>query len=216
MATLDDVRRRWRTLRRRVLARRRPLAALCAAVAVLVGLRVGAPPPLPRVEVPVAARDLAAGSVVAPGDLTTVAFAVGTAPERLAEDPVGRVLAAPVAAGEAVTDVRLVGAGLASAHPDLTVMPVRLPDAGVVALLRPGDRIDLTSADPGSGEATPVAHDVLVLAVPAVDGAADASSGTAGDAAPPGRLVVLGISPSAAPDVGLAAVTQFLVVTFSR
>lgn len=212
MATLEDVRRRWRTLRRRVLARRRPLAALCAAVAVLVGLRVGAAPPPPRVEVPVAAHDLAAGSVLASGDLTTAAFAEGTAPRPLTEDPVGRVLAAPVAAGEPVTDVRLVGAGLAAAHPDLTVMPVRLPDAGVVELLRPGDRIDLTAADPGSGGATALASDVLVLAVPAADGP-DAGGGSE---SPPGRLVVLGITPAVADDVGLAAVTQFLVVAFSR
>ena len=118
-----------------------------------------------------------------------------------------------MAAGEPVTDVRLVGAGLATAHPDLTVMPVRLPDAGVVELLRPGDRLDLMAADPGNGRATALAHDVLVLAVPAATDAGDAGGGSA---APPGRLVVLGISPSAADDVGLASVTQFLVVTFSR
>ncbi len=159
-----------------------------------------------------ASHDLAAGSVVQPGDLTTAAFAVGTAPHRPATDPVGRVLAAPVASGEPVTDVRLVGAGLAAAHPDLTVMPVRLPDAAVVELLRPGDRIDLTAADPGSGGSTPLAYDVLVLAVPHPAEA----TGPGGDAAPPGRLVVLGISPSAAPDVGLAAVTQFLVVSYAR
>ena len=67
------------------------------------------------------------------------------------------------------------------------------------------------AADPGSGEATPVADDVLVLAVPVRRPTSRGDS-----AAPPGRLVVLGISPSAAPDVGLAAVTQFLVVAFSR
>jgi Flp pilus assembly protein CpaB len=211
MASLDDVRRRWRTLRRRVLSRRRPLAALCAAVAVLVGLRVGAAPAPPSVPVPVAVRDLPAGSVVGRDDVTTAAFAPGTAPAAAAEDPVGRVLAAPVGAGEPVTDVRLVGARLAAAHPDLTVMPVRLPDAGVVDLLRPGDRIDLLAADPGSGGATPLAHDVLVLAVPPAG-----SSSVEDPAAPPGRLVVLGLGPTAAPDVGLAAVTQFLVVTFSR
>lgn len=211
MASLDHVRRRWRTLRRRVLSRRRPLAALCAAVAVLVGLRVGAAPPPPSVPVPVAARDLPAGSVVGRDDVTTAAFAPGTAPAAVAEDPVGRVLAAPVGAGEPVTDVRLVGARLAAAHPDLTVMPVRLPDAGVVDLLRPGDRIDLLAADPGSGGATPLAHDVLVLAVPPAG-----SSSVEDPAAPPGRLVVLGIGPTTAADVGLAAVTQFLVVAFSR
>ena len=52
---------------------------------------------------------------------------------------------------------------------------------------------------------------MLVLAVPAAtDGSASGSS------APPGRLAVLGVSPVAADDVGAAAVTQFLVVAFSR
>jgi Flp pilus assembly protein CpaB len=211
MASLDDVRRRRRSVRRRVLARRRPLAALCAAVAVLVGLRVGAPPPPARVPVPVAAHDLPAGTVVDADDLTTAAFAAGTEPASLPDDPVGRVLAAPVGAGEAVTAARLVGTGLAAAHPDLTVMPVRLPDAGVVELLRPGDRIDLVAADPGSGEATALADDVLVLAVPAATETAAPDS-----AAPPGRLVVLGVLPAAADRVGLAAVTEFLVVAWSR
>ncbi|WP_457207809.1 SAF domain-containing protein, partial [Nocardioides sp. P5_C9_2] len=181
--------------------------------AVLVGLRVGAGPPPPSVEVAVATHDLAAGSVVGADDLTTVAFPVGTEPRRLAEDPVGRVLASPVAAGEPVTDVRLVGAGLASMHPDLTVMPVRLPDAGVVELLRPGDVLDLVAADPGSGRATPLASRVLVLAVPRPTDPVDPAGGSA---APPGRLVVLGIDPVDADDVGVAAVTQFLVVSFSR
>lgn len=193
-----------------MLARRRPLAAACAAVAVLVGLRVGAGPPPMTVDVPVAARDLPAGSVVGRADVATAAFAPGTEPSAVTDDPVGRVLAAPVAAGEPVTDVRLVGGGLAAAHPDLTVMPVRLPDAGVVGLLRPGDHIDLVAADPGSGEATPVAYDALVLAVP------ETTDAVVDSAAPPGRLVVLGLSPAAAPDVGLAAVTQFLVVAYSR
>ena len=184
MPLIDDVRRRWRTLRRHVLARRRPLAAACAAVAVLVGLRVGAGPPPPTVAVPVAARDLSAGSVVGSADLTTAAFAPGTEPSGLADDPVGRVLAAPVGAGEPVTDVRLVGAGLAEAHADLIVVPVRLPDAGVVALLRLGDRIDLLAADPGSGEATPVADDVLVLVVPAAGRSRGRLVGAAGA---PGR-----------------------------
>lgn len=210
MVHLTAVRRRWRTLRRHVLARRRPLAALCAAVAVLVGLRVTAAPVPASVPVPVAARDLSAGVVLDSGDLTTAAFAPGTAPDRVPDDPVGRVLAAPVGAGEPVTDVRLVGDGLAAAHPDLTVMPVRLPDAGIVALLRPGDHIDLLAADPGSGEARPLVDGALVLAVPEAAPADTASS------APPGRLVVLGLSPPAAPDVGAAAVTQFLVVAFSR
>ena len=85
-------------------------------------------------------------------DLATVGFAAGTAPEALADDPVGRVLAAPLRAGEPVTDVRLVGP--ADRGPTrLVAVPVRLPDPGMVALLRVGDRIDLLATDPRGGGA---------------------------------------------------------------
>ena len=58
------------------------------------------------------------------------------------------MLAGPVRAGEPLTDVRLVGASLAAAYPGAVAVPVRLPDAGMAALLRVGDRIDLVAADP--------------------------------------------------------------------
>ena len=74
------------------------------------------------------------------------------------------MLAAPIGRGEVVTDVRLVGPGLALAQPGETIVPVRLPDAGMAALLRAGDEVDLLATDPGTGEAALVARDVTVLA----------------------------------------------------
>ncbi|HEY0951335.1 MAG TPA: hypothetical protein VGD85_14130, partial [Nocardioides sp.] len=56
-----------RAVRRAVLARRRPLAALLTAGAVAAGLHAAAEPPPATVEVAVAARDLPAGTVLAPG-----------------------------------------------------------------------------------------------------------------------------------------------------
>ena len=122
--------------RRAVQARRRPLAAVLAGVAVLAALRTLAPPPVPTVEVLVAARDLAAGSVVGADDVVPAAYSPGLAPHGLADDPVGRVLAAPLRQGEPVTDVRLVGPSLTEGYDGLVAVPVRLPDAGSVALLR--------------------------------------------------------------------------------
>ena len=111
---------------------------------------------------PTVARDLPAGATLTARDVVTVDYAPGTAPTGLAADPVGRVLAAPMRAGEAVTDVRLVGASLAAAYPDDVVVPVRLPDAGMAALLRVGDRIDLVAADPQGDSARVVAAGVTV------------------------------------------------------
>ena len=141
-----------RTVRRAVLRRRRLLAALLTAVAVASGLHAATAPPPARVGVLVAAHDLAAGSVIAPGDVTRHDFAPGSVPDGVAAHPEGRTLAAPLRAGEPLTDVRLVGPALAASYPGLTAVPVRLPDAGMADLLRVGDHVDLVAADPqGSG-----------------------------------------------------------------
>ncbi len=86
--------------------------------------------------------------MLGPADLTSVAFAPGSVPAGADAAPQGRTLAAPLRAGEPVTDVRLVGPALTDGYPGLTAVPVRLPDAGMAALLAVGDRIDLVSADP--------------------------------------------------------------------
>ena len=198
-----------RAVRRQVLARRRLLAALCTAGAVAAGLHAVAGPPPATVAVRTAAHDLPAGTVLREDDLGSVAFAAGSVPDGLAGDAVGRTLASPVRAGEPITDVRLVGAGLADAHPELTAMPIRLPDPGGVALLDPGDRIDLLATDPQAGGSRIVATGALVLAVPS-------TSSTADPASPGGALVVVGVLPSSVTLLSEASVRWFLTFAFSR
>jgi len=192
-----------------VLARRRLLAALLTAVAVLVGFRAVAAPLPPAVPVTVAARDLPAGVLLREGDLRTVGFAPGTSPDGLAPDAVGRVLASGVRRGEPITDARLVGPALAEGHPGRVAMPVRLPDAAMAGMLRVGDSIDLLGADPQGGPPGPVTDAALVLALPREpdDTSADGL---------PGRLVVLGVTPSDVPDVAQASVTRFLAFSYAR
>ena len=190
------------------MSRRRPLAALLAAAAVVAGLHELRPPP-DVVAVLTAARDLPAGTTLHERDLTSVDYAAGTAPTGLAGDAVGRVLAGPVRAGEPVTDVRLVGAELAAAYPASVAIPVRLPDAGMTALLQLGDRIDLVAADPQGVTARVVASDLTVVALPQPDEEALASG-------LPGRLVVLAAPEAAREDMAQAAVTGFLTFTYSR
>jgi Flp pilus assembly protein CpaB len=194
-----------------VLVHRRGLAALLAGVAVLVGLRVSAGPPPRTVDVPVAARDLAAGATVAATDMTTARLDPALVPHGVVHDPTGVTLAGPLRAGEPITDVRVAGASLAAAHPGLVALPLRLPDAGVVGLLRAGDRVDLVATDPAAGSSSVLVTDALVLAVPA---AAAASEGAGGGLT--GRLVVLGVPPHLVADTSAAAVTLFLSVAFSR
>lgn len=197
-------------VRRAVLRRRRLLAAALTAVAVAAGLQAVAAPPPPTVAVLVAARDLPAGQVLDGGDLTPVEFAPGSEPDELVGDAEGRVLAGPLRRGEPVTDVRLVGPSLTEGHPGVVALPVRLPDAAMVALLEVGDRIDLVAADPQEGGAEVVAADVPVLAIPA-RGADDP-----GASALPGRLVVVGADDYDVPALADAAVRSFVTYTWAN
>lgn len=194
-----------------MLARRRLLAALLAAVAVVAGLQAVTGPPPRTVAVTVAARDLPAGVQLTAGDLSTTELAPGTAPDGVVGSPAGRTLAAPVRRGEPVTDLRLVGPDLITGSADLVAVPLRLPDPAMVALLRVGDRIDLLGADPspsGEGTAATIAAGALVLALPGAD--ETATSGLTG------RLVVLGLSPGEVAPVSQAAVHLFLTFAYSR
>jgi len=209
MAPADRLRTLLRSVRRAVLRRRRGLAALCVAAAVAAGVHATAAPPPPTTTVLAAARDLPAGNAIASDDVVAVELAPDAVPAGTVRDPVGRTLAGPLRRGEPVTDVRLVGEGLADAHPELATLPVRFPDAGAAALLEPGDRIDLVATDPQGGGARVVAADALVLATPGTD---DASAG-AGMA---GVVVVVGVAPMAVNAVSEATVTWFLGYAWSR
>jgi Flp pilus assembly protein CpaB len=196
-----------RPVRRAVLARRRLLAALLTAVAVTTGLHAATATPPPEVRVVVAAHDLPSGTVLGDEDLRTVEFRPGSVPAGVAAAPAGRTLAAPLRAGEPVTDVRLIGPPLTEGYPGLAAVPVRLPDAAMADLLAVGDRVDLVSADPQGTGATVVASGVPVLALPAGDGEAGAAGLT-------GRLVVVGAAPGDVARIADASVRTFLTVAF--
>lgn len=198
-------------VRRTVLARRRGLALLCAAAAVLTGLRAVQPPPAPAVSVLTAAHDLHPGTVVARGDLVTHRFATGTVPDGvLGAESVGRTLAVGVRRGEPLTDARLVGPALSS--DETLAVPVRLPDAGMVDLLSVGDRIDLVATSPRSGASSVLAYAVPVLALPPHGGGGPSTVAGGGS----GALVVLGVDPGQVSLIAGAATNRVLTYAFSR
>jgi Flp pilus assembly protein CpaB len=209
---LTGVSRRYRRVRRAVLAHRRLLAALCAALAVLATVRANATPPPPRTSVLTAAHDLAAGVVVRPQDLRRVPFDPSSVPRGVvdATTAVGRTTAGPIRAGEPVTDVRLVTSSVLAGYPGLVGVPVRIGDAAAVRLLRVGDRVDLVAADPqGERPAGVVAHDVPVLAIPR---AVEDSAGPSAE----GAALVLGLPRGAVPAVVQATVSSYLSVVIVR
>ena len=206
---LSRISRVSQSVRRAVLRRRRLLAAVLTAIAVAAGLHAVAAPPPATVSVLVAARDLPSGAELGAADLVAVEFAPGSAPDDLVDEPVGRTLAAPLTRGEPVTDVRLIGPQLADGYADLTATPVRLPDAGMVDLLRVGDRIDLVAADPRGTGAETVVIDAPVLAIPSEE---EGGPGTAGL---PGRLVVVGVGSDEVDTLAAAAVGSLVTFTWS-
>jgi Flp pilus assembly protein CpaB len=204
--------RALRRVRRTVLARRRLLAGVCAAIAVAAAFQANAAPPPPRTLVLTAARDLAGGVVVHRADLRRIPFdpqSVPTGTLNSATAAMGRTTTGPIRAGEPITDARLLTASLLEGYPGLVAVPVRIGDAGAVRLLRVGDRVDVLAADPqGEAAAAVLGRDVPVLAIPGSAG------GTPGLTT--GALVVLGFPDASVPAVAQASVASFLSVAVSR
>jgi Flp pilus assembly protein CpaB len=201
-----------RRLRRAVLARRRSLAALCAAVAVAAGLQAASADPSPTTQVLTAAHDLAAGVVIGAGDLRRTPYDPASVPSGVlatAAEAVGRTTTGPVRSGEAITDARLVTRSLLAGYPGLAAVPVRIGDPGAVRLLRVGDRVDLLAADPqGATAAVVLGRDVPVLAIPAET---EESPGLTN-----GALVVLGVPTTDTRQVAQASVRSFLSVVLTH
>lgn len=189
----------------RLLARhRRPIAALLAATAMacaLISLR-----PSSGVEILVAARDLPGGHLTT-SDIKSAHFPPEVIPAgvlRPGTNLTGRVLAAPMRAGEPFTDTRLLSPGLLSAYgPGLLATPVRIADADAARLLSPGDVIDILSAPTDLSHppatAAPVAQNLRVITTPTGD-------------RDTGALVVLATTPTQAAHLALAQATGRLSI----
>jgi pilus assembly protein CpaB len=205
--------RRLRRPRSPVHTARRAAAVLLAVTAVVLALRPDHAPattPAPDVvPVAVAAVDLPAGSVLTASQVTVARMPPEVVPSGVVADPDllrGRTLAAGVRAGEPLTDVRIVGAGLTALLPEGQVAaPVRLADLAVAALVRTGDRVDVLATHPDATDAQLVADGVLVLAAPGT---------TAGpDADPAAGLLLLAVEGSTAARLAAAATTATLTVS---
>jgi pilus assembly protein CpaB len=209
-----------------VLRFRRPLspvhllrqvaAAGLLVLALVLSLR---PAPAPAVDpsattapVVVAATDLPAGSTLTTRDLALARLPRSVVPDGSIDAVTaltGRVLAGPVRAGEVVTDVRVVGAGLtAQLPPGQVAAPVRLADLAVAALVRTGDRIDVLASPEGGTAAVVVAADALVLAAADQRAPPEANS-SAG-------LLLVAVDGDTAARLAAAATTSTLTVTLSR
>lgn len=198
-----------RNLARAASWHRRKLAVLAAVATVLTGLAAAAPPAPPTTSVVRTRTALGGGVVLTADDLEVVALPRGALPDRTVADAdqlVGQRLAAPVPRHAVLTETALTStdATLAVGH---VLAPVRLADADVVALLRPGDIVDVIASASDGGATTTVAREVRVVTVPARD---PDESGTA-----TGALVVLDVAGSDAEPLARAAATGGLTVIWT-
>jgi len=210
-----------RRLRRGLSWHRRAVAAVLAATAAAGVLVAARPPSAPSVAVVAAAHDLASGATLAPGDVQTVRMRPDRVPAgalRPGSRVDGRVLAGAVRSGETLTDVRLVGPGLADAlaSEDLVAVPVRLADTQATRLLHPGDLVDVLAARPAGSDfdathpATParvVASRVRVVTIPQTGGTQGLLDEQGSSA---GALVVLATTPETAADLAGAQTASAL------
>lgn len=209
---LSGLAARAQRLRRALLVRRRSLAALAAAAATYVAVSSAMTPPADTVPVWTAAHDLAAGTVLSPGDLARVGFAPGSVPAHVVGSPrdvLGRTLAAPVGQGQPLAPDDVVRPGLAERYPGRVAVPVRITDPGVAALLRVGDRVALVAADPTDAAAggRTLAGDAAVVALPAP------IADVAGPGLP-GRLVVFAVPTADYETIATVSASNYLTAVW--
>jgi pilus assembly protein CpaB len=203
----------------RFALRRRVVVAALTAIAVLAALHTLRPTPPATRAVWVAARDLSGGAPLAAGDVRSARLPVADVPSRAVESsqPVtGRTLAAPMRAGEPLTDVRLLSPALLAATgvDGAVAVPVRVADGpAALALVHAGDLVDVIAVgDPASGvtgAASAVVHDVRVLATPARETSPDAEADGAG-------LLIVAATPRQAAALATASAGSRLSVAVRR
>jgi len=157
----------------------------------------------------VARHDLRSGSVLEADDLSTVAWQRDRLPTGVLDDEqqaVGQTVAAPVRAGEPITDVRLVQRQLLTGYPPGTVLATaRIADPAAAVIVQAGDLVDIVGADPQAHvPASVLARGVRVVSI--LESPADAL--TVGE----GLVLVVAVDQATALRLADAAVRQQLSV----
>ncbi|ANN15092.1 hypothetical protein SD37_05065 [Amycolatopsis orientalis] len=161
----------------------------------------------------VSARDLPAGALLRPGDLKLVDLPEDVRPQGALGQTVsaeGRLLVGAARAGEPLTDVRLLGAAIpGTGDPESSTVPVRLADAGIAELLRPGQRVDVVAAAEAGREASVLASAAVVTAV----GEQEAAGTRSPKPGSKGPLVLLSLPSAIATRVAATSLERSITVT---
>ncbi|MGJ6980773.1 SAF domain-containing protein [Aestuariimicrobium soli] len=189
---------------------RRTLAALVAGLAVLGALSVLRPPDPVTAPVVVAAHDLSPGTRLAAADLRIAhvppEFIPAGAPTTT-DEVIGLVLVVPLPGRSVVTTA--VTLGTRQTRPGEVLVPFRLSDPSVAALLKVGDLVNVVAQSTDGGSAT-IATGARVTAL-MTDEQAAGPLGT-GSSSEPG-VIVIATDPASAARVAAASSTDGLAVT---
>jgi pilus assembly protein CpaB len=201
-------RQRLQALARAASWHRRKLAVVAAIAAVLTGVSAAAPEGPAMITVVKAKSQLPGGTVLSATDLTLDPVVASDVPEGVLTDPndlLGKTLTAPVAENQMMT-LLTTTAARASVAPGHVIAPLRLADTAVAALLRPGDVVDIVTADPDAQPgATVVAAGARVVTVPQLP---DDQAGPG----PEGGLVLIDVDSQTAAVVAQAAASAALSI----
>ena len=166
-------------IHRLVFEHRRPLAAVFTCLAVLTALSALSREP-EGTAVLVARHDLRSGHVLTASDLRTATVPPASRPSHSLGRgaAVGRRVAGPMRAGEAITDYRVMqGDALAGYAEDAVLTTIRVDRADGLTGLHVGDRVDVIAVDPdGESTAKVVARAVEVVTLPSSSGDSDVVS----------------------------------------
>lgn len=200
----------------RTMALRRIVAIALVVLAGALALRPAGAGETAQTDVVVAARDMAPGSLLTQADVSIRRLPGSVVPSGALvhrKAAIGRVLAAPVRAGEPLTDVRLVGPAdttLTTGEADAATVPVRLADPDVADLLRPGIRVDVVTLDPDHQSDPVLAENATVVTVRDTAGPAGL---TGSDQSQAGRLVLVALPRQFATRLAAASLRQPVTVT---
>jgi len=153
-----------------ILRHRRLLAATATGLAVFFALSAVTAEPAGRAVV-VASRDVDSGARLSAADVRATELPPAAVPVGAAvnsRDVIGRTTSGALRRGEVLTDRRTVRAGpLDGFGSERVLSVVRVTDPSVLALLRPGDRVDVVAVSgDDSPKASRVARGATVVTVP--------------------------------------------------
>lgn len=182
-ARTTTVRGPVRAFVRAVSWHRRKLAVTAAVLAVLCGVQAAAPPSAETTAVVVAAAAVPGGTVLTEEHLEVVEFPPAHLPEQAVTEAAalqGRTVAAPLTAGQVLTEASVVSPGLMPADDDRVLTPVEIDAGGLPQLLVVGDAVDLVAVTGPDEIGTGTGAEIVARAARLVSIARPDDSGTFG------------------------------------